>query len=216
MCAVSENILNLKEIYSNRSHYHQWVNNLGEVFLPGFGDSSVLKGTDLLPELPAMALSAVNFDSGFSETVMTIEGETGVAVHVLYDYDWIGTEAQINSNNKFLNDIIANAFGAALPALAVCLRNGIREAMHNTKDIAWNPYFTMLTGENTDPDGHEIIVFVPFTADTADSKNLFDMKANSLRIIEKYLAENAYGDAVRKYLHGLVKAIFNVPDVGKQ
>lgn len=42
------------------------------------------------------------------------------------------------------------------------------------------------------------------------------MKANSLRIIEKYLAENAYGDAVRKYLHGLVKAIFNVPDVGKQ
>lgn len=27
MCAVSENILNLKEIYSNRSHYHQWVNN---------------------------------------------------------------------------------------------------------------------------------------------------------------------------------------------
>lgn len=99
---------------------------------------------------------------------------------------------------------------------AVCLRNGIREAMHNTKDIAWNPYFTMLTGENTDPDGHEIIVFVPFTADTADSKNLFDMKANSLRIIEKYLAENAYGDAVRKYLHGLVKAIFNVPDVGKQ
>ena len=34
--------------------------------------------------------------------------------------------------------------------------------------------------------------------------------------IEKYLAENAYGDAVRKYLHGLVKAIFNVPDVGKQ
>ena len=86
MCAVSENILNLKEIYSNRSHYHQWVNNLGEVFLPGFGDSSVLKGTDLLPELPAMALSAVNFDSGFSETVMTIEGETGVAVHVLYDY----------------------------------------------------------------------------------------------------------------------------------
>lgn len=80
MCAVSENILNLKEIYSNRSHYHQWVNNLAEVFLPGFGDSSVLKGTDLLPELPAMALSAVNFDSGFSETVMTIEGETGVAV----------------------------------------------------------------------------------------------------------------------------------------
>lgn len=108
MCAVSENILNLKEIYSNRSHYHQWVNNLGEVFLPGFGDSSVLKGTDLLPELPAMALSAVNFDSGFSETVMTIEGETGVAVHVLYDYDWIGTEAQINSNNKFLNDIIVD------------------------------------------------------------------------------------------------------------
>lgn len=216
MCAVSENILNLKEIYSNHSHYHQWVNSLGEVFLPGFGDSSVLKGTDLLPELPAMALSAVNFDSGFSETVMTIEGETGVAVHVLYDYDWIGTEAQINSNNKFLNDIIVNAFGAALPALAVCLRNGIREAMHNTKDIAWNPYFTMLTGENTDPDGHEIIVFVPFTADTADSKNLFDMKANSLRIIEKYLAENAYGDAVRKYLYGLVKAIFNVPDVGKQ
>ena len=47
MCAVSENILNLKEIYSNRSHYHQWVNNLGEVFLPGFGDSSVLKGTDI-------------------------------------------------------------------------------------------------------------------------------------------------------------------------
>lgn len=135
---------------------------------------------------------------------------------MLYDYDWIGTEAQINSNNKFLNDIIVNAFGATLPALAVCLRNGIREAMHNTKDIAWNPYFTMLTGENTDPDGHEIIVFVPFTADTADSKNLFDMKANSLRIIEKYLAENAYGDAVRKYLHGLVKAIFNVPDVGKQ
>ena len=79
MCAVSENILNLKEIYSNHSHYHQWVNSLGEVFLPGFGDSSVLKGTDLLPELPAMALSAVNFDSGFSETVMTIEGETGVA-----------------------------------------------------------------------------------------------------------------------------------------
>lgn len=48
------------------------------------------------------------------------------------------------------------------------------------------------------------------------NRNLFDMKANSLRIIEKYLAENAYGDAVRKYLHGLVKAIFNVPDVGKQ
>lgn len=117
-------------------------------------------------------------------------------------------------NKSIIN--VAYAFGAALPALAVCLRNGIREAMHNTKDIAWNPYFTMLTGENTDPDGHEIIVFVPFTADTADSKNLFDMKANSLRIIEKYLAENAYGDAVRKYLHGLVKAIFNVPDVGKQ
>lgn len=41
MCAVSENILNLKEIYSNRSHYHQWVNNLGEVFLPGFGDNGI-------------------------------------------------------------------------------------------------------------------------------------------------------------------------------
>lgn len=216
MCAVSENILNLKEIYNNRNNYHRWVNSLGEVFLPGFDDSSVSNGAELLPELPAMALSAVNFDSGFSETVMTIEGETGVAVHVLYDYDWIGTEAQINSNNKFLNDIIVNAFGAALPALAVYLRNGIREAMRNTKDIAWNPYFTMMAGENTDPDGHEIIVFVPFAADTADSKSLFDMKVNSLRIIEKYLAENAYGDAVRKYLDGLVKAICNVPDVGKQ
>ena len=216
MCAVSEGILNLKEIYNNHNHYHRWVNSLGEVFLPGFGGSNVLEGVDLLPELPATALSAANFSSGFPETVVTVEGETGVAVHVLYDYDWIETEAHIDSNNKFLNDIVVNAFGAALPALAVYLRNGIREAMHNTKDIAWNPYFTMMTGEDTDPDGHEIIIFVPFTADTADSKSLFDMKANSLRVIEKYLEENAFGDAVCKYLDGLVKAICNVPDAGKQ
>lgn len=202
---VTENILDLNDILRKENHHFCWATSVGDFALPGFeGKMRGLSANDL-PALPAAIAGVMNNDSGFYEKVVTIEGETGLSIHVLYDYDWI---KDIADANTFLNDIILNVFGAVLPALAVRLRDSIRNALRSDKNINWHIEFTMLTGFDTDPFGHEIVIFVPFDTADLDSAALFHQKEYTIRAIEKTLSEVAYNaEFFNSYINGLVQAV---------
>lgn len=53
--------------------------------------------------------------------------------------------------------------------------------------------------KKVDVDGHELFVFVPFNPDS-------DICAKAVRIIEKYLNVNAFGENVMRCIRALVEA----------
>ena len=144
------------------------------------------------------AYTALNLDSGVGEQVATIGGQYGILLTVLYDRDWILDTVETFHPNVSESAVV-ELFGAALPCIADAMSDDLRDLLKNNGAARMRDDVHILYGQNTDVDGHELFVFVPFNSDS-------DICAKAVRIIEKYLNGNAYGENVMRCIRALVEA----------
>ena len=94
---------------------------------------------------------------------------------------------------------VVELFGAALPCIADAMNDDLRDLLKDNGAARMRDDVHILYGQNTDVDGHELFVFVPFNPDS-------DICAKAVRIIEKYLNGNAYGKNMLRCIRALVEA----------
>ena len=179
----------------NRNPVTCWTNYFGDVMLPG---DTTGRDANALPSHMTPAYTALNLDSGVGEQVATIGGQYGILLTVLYDRDWILDTVETFHPNVSESAVV-ELFGAALPCIADAMSNDLRDLLKNNGAARMRDDVHILYGQNTDVDGHELFVFVPFNSDS-------DICAKAVRIIEKYLNGNAYGENVMRCIRALVEA----------
>lgn len=143
-------IIDLKKVYDEEALYY-WTNCLGETNLPGDGRGHCVMHTP--EELPANALAAYNqaeFNSGLHSYVVSYRGQIGFMIGVLVDESWI---SDILGRDDV--DDVLKAAGEALPELAGKVSSAIENGIHVPRAM-----YTVFAGKNTDPDGHEIMIYV--------------------------------------------------------
>lgn len=127
--------------------YHYWCNAAGDINIPGAAPLDC--GTiDQMPA-PAAALykNVWSDQNRLLSYVLEVEGRYGMALSVLFDEDTIQDLCKLS---KFIDRAPKSKHGAFLlvSRVADCLADKL-------------PLAEVYVGENTDPDGHEIVVFVP-------------------------------------------------------
>lgn len=172
-----------------------WTNYFGDVMLPG---DTTGRDANALPSHMTPAYTALNLDSGVGEQVATIGGQYGILLTVLYDRDWI-LDTVDTFHPNVSESAVVELFGAALPCIADAMSDDLRDLLKDNGAARMRDDVHILYGQNTDVDGHELFVFVPFNPDS-------DICAKAVRIIEKYLNGNAYGENVMRCIRALVKA----------
>lgn len=152
------NMSNIKNIY-------YWTNINGDIFLPG--DSALAHRSEKdLPPIVAAVYNALNTDCGFSERVVTMNSRCGLLLDILYDEDWV-METASGFHLEVSDNTVMNVFGAALPCLAQAIINDIGKRLKQAENVSLCTDLKVLVGINTDVDGHELAVFVPFEDDAA-------------------------------------------------
>ena len=104
------------------------------------------------------------------------------------------------------DNTVMNVFGAALPCLAQAIINDIGKRLKQAENVSLCTDLKVLVGINTDVDGHELAVFVPFEDDAATNDYVQFKCARSARIVERYLNGDAYSNRVEKWIRGLIEA----------
>lgn len=144
-----------------------------------------------LPPQVAAVYKVLNLNSGFYERVATMDGRCGLLLDILYDEDWVtetASEACPNVSSKTAMDV----FGATLHYLAKAMYSDIRK---------------LLVGVNSDWDGHELSIFVPFGDGAAENSSVLIECARAARIVECYLNHAAYNERVKKLIRDLAVAV---------
>lgn len=164
-------------------------------------DDVVVKRSILLPsenDGTVREVQIFDLDSGVGEQVATIGGQYGILLTVLYDRDWILDTVETFHPNVSESSVV-ELFGAALPCIANAMSDDLRDSLKDNGAARMRDDIHILYGQNTDVDGHEIFVFVPFNPDS-------DICAKAVRIIEKYLNVNACGKNMMRCIRALVEA----------
>lgn len=171
------------------------------------GDSVRMHRSELsLPPQVAAVYKVLNLDSGFYERVVTMDGRCGFLLDILYDEDWVtetASEACPNVSSKIAMDML----GSALPYLAKAMHSDIRKLLDKAEDTARCADLKILVGVNSDWDGHELSIFIPFEDGAAENPSVLIECARAARIIESYLNLAAYNERVKKLIRDLVAAV---------
>lgn len=159
-----------------------------------------------LPPQVAAVYKVLNLNSGFYERVATMDGRCGLLLDILYDEDWVtetASEACPNVSSKTAMDV----FGATLHYLAKAMYSDIRKLLDKAEDTARCADLKMLVGVNSDWDGHELSIFVPFEDGAAENSSVLIECARAARIVECYLNHAAYNERVKKLIRDLAVAV---------
>ena len=159
-----------------------------------------------LPPQVAAVYKVLNLDSGFYERVVTMDGRCGFLLDILNDEDWVtemASEACPNVSSKIAMDML----GSALPYLAKAMHSDIRKLLDKAEDTARCADLKILVGVNSDWDGHELSIFIPFEDGAAENPSVLIECARAARIIESYLNLAAYNERVKKLIRDLVAAV---------
>lgn len=171
------------------------------------GDSVRLHRSEssLPPEIAAV-YKVLNPNSGFYERVVTMDGRCGLLLDIFYDEDWV-TETASKSCPKVCSKTAMNMLGSALPCLAKAMYSDIRKLLDKAEDTSRCTDLKMLVGVNSDMDGHELSIFIPFDDGAAENPSVQIECARTVRIIECYLNHAAYNERVKKLIRDLVAAV---------
>lgn len=171
------------------------------------GDSVRLhRSESSLPPQVAAVYKVLNLNSGFYERVATMDGRCGLMLNILYDEDWVvetASEACPDVSGKTAMDML----GSALPCLAKAMYSDIRKLLDKAEDTSRCADLKMLVGVNSDMDGHELSIFVPFENGAAENTSVLIECARAARIIECYLNHAAYNERVKKLIRDLAVAV---------
>lgn len=149
--ASNARLNSLNEAYDlpeNETGFVYWTNACGEVNLPSDfdGDKTTLciHSEDELPSKQHMLYNLLQPQSGNAlEYLISYQNQTGIAFCFLFDKDWqAGLGLTTEKTKSIIENLIFDKF-AKDPLYEKCL---------------------FFYGENTDPDGDEFIVFVPYEA----------------------------------------------------
>ena len=171
------------------------------------GDSVRLHRSEssLPPEIAAV-YKVLNLNSGFYERVVTMDGRCGLLLDILYDEDWVA-ETAFEACPKVCSKTAMDMLGSALPCLAKAMFSDIRKLLDKAEDTSRCTDLKMLVGVNSNMDGHELSIFIPFEDGAAENLSVQIECARAARIIECNLNHAAYNERVKKLIHDLVAAV---------
>ena len=171
------------------------------------GDSVRLHRSEssLPPEIAAV-YKVLNLNSGFYERVITMDGRCGLLLDILYDEDWVA-ETAFEACPKVCSKTAMDMLGSALPCLAKAMFSDIRKLLDKAEDTSRCTDLKMLVGVNSNMDGHELSIFIPFEDGAAENLSVQIECARAARIIECYLNHAAYNERVKKLICDLVAAV---------
>lgn len=171
------------------------------------GDSVRLHRSEssLPPEIAAI-YKVLNLNSGFYERVVTMDGRCGLLLDILYDEDWVA-ETAFEACPKVCSKTAMDMLGSALPCLAKAMFSDIRKLLDKAEDTSRCTDLKMLVGVNSNMDGHELSIFIPFEDGAAENLSVQIECARAARIIECYLNHAAYNERVKKLIRDLVAAV---------
>lgn len=135
----------LNEIYEKELLFY-WCNSLGEINVPGARFSS--GDPEELPPKQKILYEGWQQEDDPYRYVVSYNGKAAMALGLLFDYSWLADIMTIKESNfcvRAMGGILFQAikkYGKALEARL--------------------PNVEILFGEDTDPDGHELLVVVPF------------------------------------------------------
>lgn len=133
----------MKEIYGKELLWY-WCNATGDINIPGFPISS-LPSADLLPAPARELYEKVWSESSYcNQYVVTFKGQFGLLLGWLFDYSWLRDKGVLTDENK---DEIIPKFHKAVYDVAEQLGDQ-------------HKHWPVLYGEDTDPDGDEILMFI--------------------------------------------------------
>lgn len=133
---------NLKQIYDDKL-LHYWCNCTGDINMPGY-PSSACPDCGVLPHLARLVYTDYWMEGrGANEYVVTYNGDTGLMLGWLFDYEWLKDLGLLTNNNA---EKIKPLFHRYVKAAA--------------EDLACDLSFPVFYGEDTDPDGDEILVYL--------------------------------------------------------
>lgn len=171
------------------------------------GDSVRLHRSEssLPPEIAAV-YKVLNLNSGFYERVVTMDGRCGLLLDILYDEDWVA-ETAFEACPKVCSKTAMDMLGSALPCLAKAMFSDIHKLLDKAEDTSRCTDLKMLVGVNSNMDGHELSIFIPFEDGAAENLSVQIECARAARIIECYLNHAAYNERVKKLIRDLVAAV---------
>lgn len=171
------------------------------------GDSVRLHRSEssLPPEIAAV-YKVLNLNSGFYERVVTMDGRCGLLLDILYDEDWVA-ETAFEACPKVCSKTAMDMLGSALPCLAKAMFSDIRKLLDKAEDTSRCTDLKMLVGVNSNMDGYELSIFIPFEDGAAENLSVQIECARAARIIECYLNHAAYNERVKKLIRDLVAAV---------
>lgn len=161
--------------------------------------------SSLPPEIAAV-YKVLNLNSGFYERVVTMDGCCGLLLDILYDEDWVA-ETAFEACPKVCSKTAMDMLGSALPCLAKAMFSDIRKLLDKAEDTSRCTDLKMLVGVNSNMDGHELSIFIPFEDGAAENLSVQIECARAARIIECYLNHAAYNERVKKLIRDLVAAV---------
>lgn len=147
---MTNKIISLNDVYKNDELFY-WTNCLGEVNMPGDGKNSMhIHSPEELPNVAKKVYDLIELDHGFTCHVVSFRGKIGFLIDVIMDESWIqdtldkdDVEAESKALLKHIPDVVER----------------ITDTLEDIFDVPQNTYSVFL-GEDTDPDGHELMFFV--------------------------------------------------------
>lgn len=140
----------LKEAYEKESLYY-WCNSTGEINMPGYRPLATPEPEVLPPLVKTVYDNFWAEGRGALEYVVTYNGETGLMLVWHFSISWLKDLNILNRENE----------QAVLSALSLIVRIAA-EALADEQE------HEVLYGEHTDPDGDEILLFLPLDDLTRD------------------------------------------------
>lgn len=124
--------------------------------------------------------------------------------HTIQHYDYPGNADKKKVEQELANYVAKRCFQegghlSKIRCIANAMSDDLRDSLKDNGAARMRDDIHILYGQNTDVDGHEIFVFVPFNPDS-------DICAKAVRIIEKYLNVNACGKNMMRCIRALVEA----------
>lgn len=180
----------LNNLHKTNSIFY-WCNCVGEVNMPG--DGGIVHHTE--DELPPAVKRLIHYVDEMHATkkyVVSIRGKVGLLLCMLHDFDWYEDNLKDAKSDYTLN---------ADTQYNIIVK--IVEHRANVINKMFDGVGTVFFGEETDPFGHEVCLFIP-NPDSIDLDSvisLFDSESIKQDDVDTFVHIALHYDMLRDYLN---------------
>ena len=192
-------VYSLNEAYKNNQIFY-WCNSTGDINVPGAAPMHCGNVEDLPEKQREIYEKYWNDNAGALVYVVTYRGRPGIVLGYLIDYSW-------------LHDMLGISGRDDVPAEKKAIfQQAAEEAANNLADYLANAEggkyaeAEVIYGDGTDPDGHEILVFLPYGIAEMATELAGDIEAEGLvydRIEKAVVGVGENGERKRNDLSAL-------------